>query len=543
MSVLHPQIVIAAALGVLAHWGFFIHGELDLSAANIARAHLAAAFITTWLYPLTSLQWLEASRPTLIAPVAYATALLSSILFYRAFLSPLRHIDGSLSLRLTKLSHVWKQARYRNCEVLHELYSEYGDLVRTGPNEVTAFGTDAFTKVHGKSSRCGRAAYYDILHPMVSLDTTRDPDAHAQKHKVWDQAFSIKALEKIETLIYSKADLLVKQLNEQNQQAVDISTWLEYYTFDLMGEFGLTIKFGNLDRGSPHPILTLFHLAHRRLGPLAAAPWIKHLLMGIPFVERIKYYKEFMHWASAELQRNIKDVDEARTDIIGYVLNDARANGGIRRNWQAVLGDFALVITAGSDPMRQVLVNMLYYLVRSPHHLDHLRHELEAVDIRNYRSLQHLPHLNACIFETLRLNPAVPSAGLRVAPPGGIYLAGKYVPAGTTIAVPQYSLFRDERNFIRPLEWIPERFSTRPELIVDKDAFAPWSIGRYACIGKNLSLMEMRVAAALIFTTFDYEFAPGEDGTRMFADAVDYFTTTPGPLYLIFRSRGMQNTA
>ena len=86
---------------------------------------------------------------------------------------------------------------------------------------------------------------------------------------------------------------------------MDVSTWLEFYTFDLMGEFGLTIKFANLDRGRAHPILTLFHLAHRMMGPLAAAPWIKHLLMGIPFIERIRYYKQFMQWADSELHRNI----------------------------------------------------------------------------------------------------------------------------------------------------------------------------------------------------------------------------------------------
>ncbi|KAL5000904.1 cytochrome P450 [Aspergillus recurvatus] len=535
MSATPSQLLAAALIGILAHWGFFVHGEHDLAAANIVRLHLAAAALKTSLDAPRS--WVDASKHTVVLGTVYAGSLFASILFYRIFLSPLNHIDGPLALRLTKLSHVWKYARYRNCEDLHGLHRRYGDLVRTGPNEVTAFGTDAFNKVHGKYSRCGRAAYYDILHPMVSLDTTRDPDVHAQKRRVWDHAFSVRALEKLEPLIYEKANLLIEQLRRQNGNPVDISTWLEYYTFDLMGEFGLTIKFGNLDRGKAHPILSLFHLAHRRLGPLAAAPWIKHLLMGIPFIERIRYYKEFMHWAATELQRNIKEVDETRTDIIGYVLDDAQRNGGIERNWQSVLGDFALVITAGSDPMRQVLVNMLYYLLRSPQHLAELHRELASINIRNYKALQHLPHLNACIYETLRLNPAVRSSGLRLAPPGGMTLAGKHIPAGTTIAVPQYSLFRDERNFVRPLEWLPERFSTQPELILDKDAFAPWSIGKYACIGKSLSLMEMRVAAALILTTFECKFAPGEDGRRMFDEAVDYFTTTPGPLYLVLKGR------
>ncbi|PWY90620.1 cytochrome P450 [Aspergillus sclerotioniger CBS 115572] len=539
MSFFDIQLRTAIVTGLLSHWTFFIHGERDLAAASIARFHLIVASLVTFLnWRLGEFPIRDAFRQAVVLVAAYAGALFTSTLLFRMFLSPLNHIDGPLSLRITKLTHVWKQARYRNCEVLHELHQKYGDVVRTGPSEVTVFGTEAFYKVHGKESHCARAAYYDLLHPLVSLDTTRDPVMHAHKRKVWDQAFSVRAMEKLEPVIYRKADLLVKQLQNQKQNPVDISVWLEYYTFDLMGEFGLTIDFKNLERVRPHPILTLYHMAHRSLGPLAAAPWIKHLLMGIPYIERMKYYRQFMDWATAELGRNINVRMIYRTDIIGYVLDDARQTGGIEANWRFVLGDFALVIAAGSDPMRQVLANLLYYLAREPIHLQQIREELGSIDMRDYKALQQSPHLNACIYETLRLNPAVPSSGLRLAPSEGLEVAGKFIPPGTTIAVPQYSLFRDERNFVRPLDWIPERFTSQPDLIRDKQAFMPWSAGKYACIGKNLSLMEIRVAAALILTTFDYEFAPGEDGQRIFSEAADYFTTTPGPFYLVMKNRG-----
>lgn len=72
-----------------------------------------------------------------------------------------------------------------------------------------------------------------------------------------------------------------------------------------MGLFGLTIDFKNLTQGE-HSILGLYHKAHHLLGPLAAVPWLKHLVMGIPFVERIRYYKMFFSWAQSELERNIQ---------------------------------------------------------------------------------------------------------------------------------------------------------------------------------------------------------------------------------------------
>ncbi|KAL8782128.1 MAG: hypothetical protein Q9213_005662 [Squamulea squamosa] len=345
------------------------------------------------------------------------------------------------------------------------------------------------------------------------------------------------ALEKAEPLVYEQADKLIMQLQKHGRNGIDISDWLEYYTFDVMGKFGLTIDFDNLSRGKPHPILALYHIAHRRLGPLAATPWIKHLLMGIPYIERMKYYRQFMNWAAAELESNIKNNKESRENVIGYVLEDAKAHGGIEANWNFILGDFVLVIVAGSDPVRQVLANMMYYLIRNPQQLKHIREELTSTNVRDYKAVQRLQHLNACIYETLRLNPAVPSAGLRVAPPGGLVVNNRYIPAGTTILVPQYSLLSGETLIpsSSSTEALPG-FTTRPDLILDKSAFVPWSIGKGACIGKNLSLMEIRIAAALILSTFAIEFAPGENGERMFTEACDYFTTSPGPLQLVLRS-------
>ena len=64
-----------------------------------------------------------------------------------------------------------------------------------------------------------------------------------------------------------------------------------------------------------------------------------------------------------------------------------------------------------------------------------------------------------------------------------------------------------------------------------------------SCLGKNLSLLEIRVAAALLITTFDFSFGPNEDGTKMFAEAIDYFTTTPGELNMVFKSRSTDKAA
>ena len=74
-------------------------------------------------------------------------------------------------------------------------------------------------------------------------------------------------------------------------------------------------------------------------------------------------------------------------------------------------------------------------------------------------------------------------------------------------------------------------------MVRDKAAFTPFSIGRYACVGRNLALAELRLVIALLVARYDIAFAPGEDGTRVWRDMKDQFTAAPGKLELVFRPR------
>lgn len=100
--------------------------------------------------------------------------------------------------------------------------------------------------------------------------------------------------------------------------------------------------------------------------------------------------------------------------------------------------------------MRLALTNIFYYLVVYPEHLRQVRNELAQIDWRDYKALARLDHLSAVIYETLRLNPAVPAAGLRITPPEGLTLSAAHIPGGTTVLVPQYSLFRGKYALAPP---------------------------------------------------------------------------------------------
>lgn len=186
-----------------------------------------------------------------------------------------------------------------------------------------------------------------------------------------------------------------------------------------------------------------------------------------------------------------------------------------------------------------------------------------------------VPLLDAVINETMRLHPPVPSGTQRVTPPEGLWIKDRFIPGNTIVQVPSYTVFRDERAFLYPNEFIPERWTTRPELILDKSVYIPFNTGTYtyaqlrsnvkplrsteprhvstkvemefltavplagayACVGKRLAMLELRRVIAEILSRYDLTIAPGQTKEAFLEGKQDTFTTVSAPLPIIFTER------
>ena len=125
-----------------------------------------------------------------------------------------------------------------------------------------------------------------------------------------------------------------------------------------------------------------------------------------------------------------------------------------------------------------------------------------------------------------------------------------------------------ESCFVRPEEFIPERWYSQPELVKNKRSFLPFSFGmisllplhlsaeprllglynrntlhvlkakylsgRSNCVGKNLALSEIRFVTALLISNYNVHFKEGDDGSATVDDMADQFTAAPGHLDLVF---------
>lgn len=101
-----------------------------------------------------------------------------------------------------------------------------------------------------------------------------------------------------------------------------------------------------------------------------------------------------------------------------------------------------------SDTTAAGLTCLFFELALHPEAAESLRAELDRYFAENEEpsalSLSKLDYLQACINESLRLHPPVPSGVQRMTPPEGLQLGDTFIPGDTIVQVPTYTLHRGD---------------------------------------------------------------------------------------------------
>jgi cytochrome P450 family 628 len=92
----------------------------------------------------------------------------------------------------------------------------------------------------------------------------------------------------------------------------------------------------------------------------------------------------------------------------------------------------------------------LHHLALHPDALAKLQAEIDdyknAHEESDLISLSKLQYLQACIDESLRLYPVVPSGLPRMTPPEGMQIDDVYIPGDTIVHNPSYTMYRGMTN-------------------------------------------------------------------------------------------------
>ncbi|KAF9528829.1 cytochrome P450 [Crepidotus variabilis] len=491
----------------------------------------------------------------LISAVTLNATLALSILIYR--LSPyhsLARYPGPWQCRVSKLwlaSFAWGGKTH---EYIHKLHEKYGDIIRVGPNELsirdvtlipTTIGSLGMPK--GPMWEGRRLLPTKNFNPNNSLTGVRDLRRHAVLRKPWDAAFKPSALVPYEEMLLTRADQFVKKLKEllnTPEAEADLSSWINRFTFDFMGDIAFGGTYSLLQDGDPNGILAGLKRAVFAPSVAQHIPWIQNALLAVPGIG--KDTRTFGKFGVSQATKRYSMNDSMKyKDLFYYMLEDLPPDQALPR----LVSSSCLAIVAGSDTTSSVLSNIVYYLLREPKYLEQLRNELDAafgvVDANGtikLEALASLPFLNAVINEALRLQPPVPT-GLQRAPArgsGGKQLSTEmYISEGTNVLVAPYAFHRSPHYFFpKPEEFWPERWIIKnPEIILNRSAFIPFSNGPSSCPGKLLAMTELRYITCLLFRTFDIKFAPEYNSSQWEEELQDRFVLVKGSLPAVLSLR------
>ena len=131
-----------------------------------------------------------------------------------------------------------------------------------------------------------------------------------------------------------------------------------------------------------------------------------------------------------------------------------------------------------------------------------------------------LPYFSAFIKEVLRFDPSGPSLFPRVAPKGGYYLNGLYVPEGTVVCTDSWVINRnkdfygEDADVFNPERWL---VSEERSKMMENHSFT-WGYGTRVCLGKSIALMEAHKSICQVGISIFFEGGGGrllkELGTR-----------------------------
>ncbi|KAJ7217065.1 cytochrome P450 [Mycena pura] len=221
-----------------------------------------------------------------------------------------------------------------------------------------------------------------------------------------------------------------------------------------------------------------------------------------------------------------------------------------------VVADGVLSIIAGSDTTSVALSSFVFFLLSNPDIYQRVQAEVDAIypdgeSLLDTSKHAELHFLTACLNETLRLSPPVPSNGPRQVPRGeGRLVAGCFIPAEHTqiyIIIPPYAMHRSAAHFNpAPDAFDPDRWlraggaaggragasAARPGEVLNPAAFIPFSYGAHNCVGRALAWREMLMLSSTLLRTFEVRFAGGLEAAAAAAGWAerlhDVFVTSVG---------------
>ncbi|PKY05791.1 cytochrome protein [Aspergillus campestris IBT 28561] len=444
---------------------------------------------------------------------------------YNRHIHPLSHYPGPFLASVSRIPFATAYIRGHLHTYVRNLHQTYGDVVRVAPDELSYQNEQAWKDIYGFGRNFPKdTRFFNVArNGACNMAVAPTDEIHRRQRRVLGGAFSDTALKHQEHLLQQYVDNMIQRLQQQSTsatEAVDLTEWFNYTTFDFMAKYVFGESLSCLEDAQYHPWVKMIFAAIRAWAVISLSKYIPVLSYPIKIVTLCLYRRllkdreaNFRFSATRLAQRMSRPDDPSPPDFISHVKSSQGPKAVLSDDEIRANASFFMI--AGSETTATLLSGCIFLLLTRQ---DTYRELVSQVRARyptpsavTFASTADFPYLRAVVHESLRMYPPTPLGMPRVVPEGGAMIAGRFVPGKTAVSVPHYAAYRSPANFSHPNDFLPERWmdNAGDEYSDDqKEIFQPFSAGPRACAGKSLAYAETYLILTRLLWHFDLDLHP-----------------------------------
>ncbi|KAJ2688847.1 hypothetical protein IWW39_001896 [Coemansia spiralis] len=440
---------------------------------------------------------------------------------YALYFAPLCNIPGSTISKLTTAKMNMHAFLGLISDFSEDEYFSRGDIFTMAPNAVAISNPTDCRAVLTSHRFVKSEMYAGFEAAEQNIFSTRSPDLSRTRRKQVGPAFTNLYLNDMEPIILETGIMALKDKwdgeiasSPSGQATVCYAIHFMMVTLDVFGALGFGQRFHALRDNKSKMVhwiedyskLAMACVAYSRADTFPTSLFLRRL---------IKSREEFLAFgmAAAELRRNqLRNGDfEKPKDLLQILIDSQDPDSKFKMTDAQVTAENTIFMVAGSDTTSQTMTWVLHFLLLHPDVLHRATEEVRQAFPRHHlityaEGKAHLPYLEACIFESMRIRPVSGFPMPRVVPEGGATFQGHYLPAGTMLGVNVSGVNNHASLWSNPRKFMPERFLDDEKA---KNNILTFSSGVRVCPGRVLAQYEMVTILANILK--DYDLALPED--------------------------------
>jgi len=349
-------------------------------------------------------------------------------------------------------------------------------------------------------------------------------DIWRRQHKIIKPSFHVKNLAKITDLLTASCvQELLKQFEKIDDKSIEIHSWTQRITLDVLGKGGFNFDFGSLENDDSPFVHVYNNIMKGFVHPLSFilpepfGSWSSQLLQKDTH-QQVDKFHGMLQDVIEQKRKQKKEIGKENSslgpvDLLDLMIESNDEEGGARLTNQELRDNVVIFFLAGHDTTSSSLSFALYLLATHPEiqkkAREHVKEILGDQAVANYEQQKKMDYLTMIIKEGLRLFPPVGQVIMRKLTKD--YKFGDvFLPKGSSGSVNIYYLHHNPRYWENPEKFDPERFASGSNEQRPFFAWNPFGGGQRSCVGQEFSLIEQRLVLSSILAKYEISMPEGD---------------------------------